>query len=498
MSESAAPSVARPTTVTSRGLAWGLTHRWPLGVGAAVSAWTLSLVAIVWNRFADFQLGRFDLGNMVQAVWSTAHGRPLETTNFSGDDISRLGSHVDPILATLAPLWIVAPSPVTLLVVNVVAIALGALPVYWLARRHLRSEKVATFLALSYLFYPWVAWAALDAFHPVTLALPLLLFSIWFLDTDRLLPFSLCAVLALTTGELVGVTIAALGVWYAVARSRRSAGLVIAGIALAWSVLAVYVVIPHFANGPSEFYGYYASVGGSPGGVVRTLFTDPGAIARALIGSRDIVYVVALLVPFVGASLRAPGLAAVAVPQLLAGGLSDNLAMTNPRDHYSATAIPFLVAAAVLGLARAPEGRRVLLATVVLTTTLASALLVGPWPGTPGDTRTWDTLPVSTRHVDALRDAVALVPDGVPVSATNKAGSHLSARRDVYTPLFIGRARWIVLDTEDPFIANPGLPVLEKNPRALERFEQRIDRSARWTKVYDRDGVFVYKRVPRA
>ena len=125
---------------------------------------------------------------MVQAVWSTAHGRPLEVTNgATGEQMVRLGSHVDPILAALAPLWIVSPSPLTLVAVQIVGgrarrapglLARSAAPRFGAGcRRCSRS---------TYLAYPWIAWTAVDAFHPVTLAIPLFLFCVWFLDTDRL------------------------------------------------------------------------------------------------------------------------------------------------------------------------------------------------------------------------------------------------------------------------------------------------------------------------
>ncbi len=52
--------------------------------------------------------------------------------------------------------------------------------------------------------YPWLAWNALDAIHPVTLAMPLFLFALWFLDTDRIWAFAGCAVLAAMCGELIG------------------------------------------------------------------------------------------------------------------------------------------------------------------------------------------------------------------------------------------------------------------------------------------------------
>ncbi len=167
--------------------------------------WFGALFVLVRSYFLEFGLARFDLGNMVQAVWSTAEGRPLESTFGTGEQGVRLASHVDPILILLAPLWILAPSPLMLAAVQIAACAIGALPVFWLGRRHLGSEKAAALMALSYLAYPWLAWTALDAMHPVTLAISLFLFAIWFLDSERSFAFSVCAVLILATGELMGV-----------------------------------------------------------------------------------------------------------------------------------------------------------------------------------------------------------------------------------------------------------------------------------------------------
>ncbi len=129
--------------------------------------------------YVGFRSASYDLGNAVQAIWNTAHGHILETTAENGDAFSRLGWHVDPLLAVFAPLWWIWSSPVILLVVQAVAVGLGALPVFWLARKHLGPEKAATAFALAYLAYPATQWNALDpnlAFHHVSLALPLLLF----------------------------------------------------------------------------------------------------------------------------------------------------------------------------------------------------------------------------------------------------------------------------------------------------------------------------------
>src|SRR5262245_45530365 len=176
--------------VSWRGLLW---------TGVVAFAAAFSALSVLRHR--AYNTGRFDLGNMVQAVWATAHGHPLRVTDLTGEQISRLGAHFDPILVVFAPFWRLWPSPDQLLVVQAVAVALGALPVYWLARKHLHDDRAALGFGLAYLLYPATQWLVLNEFHPVAFACPLLLFAIWYLDEDRLVPFAIFALLASTTKE---------------------------------------------------------------------------------------------------------------------------------------------------------------------------------------------------------------------------------------------------------------------------------------------------------
>jgi uncharacterized membrane protein len=474
-------------------------HPWPLTVWAATTTWALALFFLARERFEDFRYAHYDLGNMVQAVWSTAHGRFLENTHgLTGEQTSRLGSHVDPILAGLAPLWLVFPSPLLLAFVQVVAVAIGVLPLYWIARRRLSSERVAGLLALAYLAYPWTAWAALDVFHPVVLAIPLFLFCVWFLETGRLAPFGACAALATLTGELMGLTVAALGIWYALAHGRRRAGLAIAALGTAWTLVALKVIVPAYSGGESLFFGAYESVGGTPWGVARTAFTDPTVVLSALASGRDLLYVILLGAPIGGACLLAPGLTAVAIPQLAANMLADRQHTTDPHVHYIAGALPFLFAAVAVGLVRVALARRSMAAGLVLTLAAVFAIAVGPWPGTLLGAADWDSRgapDTSAAHVRTLERAVELVPDGAPVSSTNRVGSHLAERRYYYAVPLLGRAEWAVVDTSDSWI--PESFAGTDDPRAVRRFRERLDQSAAWRKVFEENGVYVYTREER-
>ena len=245
-------------------------------VAAASGVFAAGLGALAVLQHRAFWSGRFDVGNLVQAVWSTAHGDFLSVTGLTGRQISRLGAHFDPIVVAFAPLWWLWPDASLLLVSQAVAVATGAVPVYLLGKRHLGSEWAAAGFALAYLLHPATQWLVLDDFHPVALATPLLLWAFWFLDGDRLLPFAVTAGLACLTKEQIGLVVAAMGLWYALRPAHRLAGAAIAAAGTAVSIVAVAVVVPHFApGGGSPFEGRYAAVGGSPAGIVETALTDP-------------------------------------------------------------------------------------------------------------------------------------------------------------------------------------------------------------------------------
>lgn len=465
-------------------------------IWAAVFSW-LSIL-----RYRAFWTGRFDLGNMVQAVWSTAHGRPLESTDAAGEQIVRLGGHVDPILALFAPVWWVWPSPVMLLVVQAVAMALGALPVFWLGRLWLADDRLALAGAAVYLLYPPLQWQTVSEFHPVALATPLILFAIWAIEERRPVVLAVTASLAVVSKEQVGLAIAMLGIWALVRHRRRLWAALMIGGGVAWSALSVLVIIPHFApSGASPFVGRYERLGTDGGSIVRTLLTDPALAVEVLATERKLEYVAALLVPLLLASLAAPLLLLGALPDLLVNTLTDYWPQHSVENQYAAVIIPFAIAAMLAGLARirrspvaATVGRPAVLASVMIATVLASGYHLGPlpiWDDIPGgsDYRTYE-FRVDATHTEALAAAVALVPDGVPVSAGNLLGARLSARERILTFPVIAEAQWVVVDTRRPFLADQ----LALGAAHIEAVD-RVDADRRFARVFDTDGVIVWRRT---
>ena len=155
-------------------------------------------------RYQTYHADAFDLGNMNQAVWNTLHGNPFRFTNRGLDWFgppTRLGIHVEPILLLLAPFYLIHSGPETLIVIQNVAMALGAIPLFMLSLRRLPTlPLLGVAFAASYLLAPEFLGAALKNI----LANPLLPFSI--LDANR---FGYLAML-LRTGGGLGVFMPAL------------------------------------------------------------------------------------------------------------------------------------------------------------------------------------------------------------------------------------------------------------------------------------------------
>jgi len=482
---SQSPDDVSPRGLDARAALW-------LAIGAFAAG--MSSLAVLQHR--AFETGRFDVGNLTQAVWSTAHGRTLEVTDLQGDQISRLGAHFDPLIVLLAPLWWLWPHPSLLLVVQAVSVALGAVPVFLLARKHLGTDWAGLGLGLVYLLYPPTQWLVVDDFHPVALAAPLLLGAIWFLDENRLLPFALCAAAACLTKEQVGLTVAMLGVWHALAHSRRLAGAVIAVTGVLTATVATAIIVPHYApGGGSPFEGRYAAVGGSPAGILETAVVHPLRLAQAVTEHRDLSYLLDLLWPLGGMTLLAPLVAASALPELALNLLSGTRTQTSIHFHYTAAAIPGLIAGAVLGAARVQRrwpGSSPALVRALVILVLVAGVVQGPlpiWRHVPFGSELATRDHVVTSHDHAAARVLQAVPAGVAVSATNTLGAHLSDRRRIFSFPVLREARWVAVD-----LAHPSYLDAARSERFATAYAA-LRRDVRWKVVREEDGIVVLRRA---
>jgi uncharacterized membrane protein len=474
-------------------------------LAAIVFATVFALLS--WLKYRAYMDARFDLGNMVQAVYNTAHGHFLEIT--SGEivprQMSRLGAHVDPILALFALPWLIWPSPVMLLTLQAAIVATGAWPAFRLGTRITEDPRAGALLAGAFLLYPALGFLVLNEFHQVALATPFLLWAFLYVEESRWGRAAVFLVLAALCKETVPLVIGTMGVYFAI-RKRSWRPLVVTVLALAYFAAAVWVIIPHFNGGQSAFIARYGEYGQAAGQVVRTALSDPGRTLGDLLAITNLNYWFQMLWPFGFMSLLSPLTTLIAAPEFILNALSATPFQRRIEFHYTALEIPFLFAAAVLGLMRlwrwlggrlggvekarrAGRVRRDTLALLVLLAALAGNYFLGPLPFALPGARYDGKSYARDGHSAALDGALKLIPSDAVVSVNNNAGAQLSARRIVYVFPYFAGADWVVVDERHPFF-------YDKEDAKMHRLALgRLAMDTRFQNVYARDGVYVFKRV---
>jgi uncharacterized membrane protein len=397
------------------------------GLGLAVGVYILVFVRLTFGLYDRLALMAFDLGIFDQAVWLISRGQtPFVTVR----GLHILADHFSAILYLLAPLYWLWSSAKMLLLAQTVVLAVGALPIYALARDRTRSAPVACLFALVYLFYPCLQWSNTCEFHPDTFATPLLLGAFYCLTRRRWAWYFVMLALAALTKETAGLTILGIGI-YALFVHRRVGW---STIALGASAFVVGVeTVRWFNHGtPSPYVWLYARFGSSPLAIIWHVVTHPFSVAAELNNEVHRTYFLQLMAPVLFLPLAAPEIFFLASPALMSNLLSGRPAMHDIESYYTASVIPFVLAASVIGYDRiqkrgGPFVRSALLANLALWS-LAGTLWGPLWR----DTRTLDST-LSAAGAAEAESLLASVPPEASVSAQMALVPQLSHRERIYT-----------------------------------------------------------------
>ena len=335
------------------------------------------------QRYLAFETGAFDVGVYAQPLWNYLQGRGFALSIVAADHgLSRWATHVEPILFLILPLYRLWPDPRTLLWLQVSALSLAALPLYVLALRRLQNAWAALVIVLTYFLMPATEAVTLFDFHAVALAPLFLLAAIYFLDLalegqgqsfwlwpqkapaadrDNLsakMAYVLSALfflLALSTKEDISLHVFMVGIYLLALRRRWKEGTLLVGVGVVWFYIAFQVIIPAFriGGGQSVYLAWFETLGDTPLEVVLSPLTAPDKVL-ALVFRADNLPALGMLtlslalLPLIGLPLLI-----LAAPSLAFSLLSQNPTLRQLETwHYAAPMLPFVMLAAIDGLAR--------------------------------------------------------------------------------------------------------------------------------------------------
>ncbi|HZY70400.1 MAG TPA: DUF2079 domain-containing protein [Thermoplasmata archaeon] len=335
----------------------------------------------------SFLSSNLDLGLYQQALWSETHGHGFfESADYAGDGaLSFQRVNQSFLLYPLAWGYGSAPSAVTLFVLQSIAVAAAAVPLYLIARDAAESHRRGLLAAGLYLVWAPLLAANLFDFH-LEAFLPLeLFFLFWLWNRASYAWGSLAAVAAVTTFEAGAVFAFLIGLYFAVPsaaeaspapppRSReasegagrpsvslRRSNRVVAWLRTRRTVAALGLMVGSAIAylGLLAYQSTFGTVDGAGAPAVLAVFGSGPAqlglnlseLSSGLVGKVSYWLIVMALVGFV--PLLAPRTFLISAPWIGATFLSGTKFTSFGNQYAFLTAIPLFVGVA-LGVARAP------------------------------------------------------------------------------------------------------------------------------------------------
>jgi len=478
----------------------------------AIIFYIIIFTGLAFDQHLGMRTHKADLGQIDQAVWNSSRGRFVEMTD-NGFVATRMTDHVEPILALVSPLLWLWNDVRALLLLQVIFVAIGAWPLYAIAL--LRLDKIlsprertqiwqmeplrqmtgpmALALAIAYLLAPQLQSAVLSEFHAAPLAVPLILWAFWAIETGRLWHFVMATLLVAAVKEEMALMAAGLGAWQLwrldlrfllvqdtlqnklqqlkAQRLGLLLGTLVTLATLVWFYLATFVIVPAHAvqvydSAESVYFGRYGALGDSPADILKSFFTQPGRVWQLATEPVRVRYLWGLLASFGLLSLLAPEILLLSLPLLLANLLSAYPAQYYGEFHYSAPLVPYFAISAAYGLGRlwrvlgrytagGSASYQHMAAASIGTMTLASlftnartalrpliawicTLWILLWgtqayleAGRGPLAARYDPTPITAHH-RRLAHFVAQIPPDAAVTATAAVHPHVSHRRYVY------------------------------------------------------------------
>lgn len=470
--------------LSGRGKYWVL-------LGAFIVVYIVVVGRAQFNKYDSYGMG-FDLGTYEQVIWNTAHGRWFETSNFKYTD-SHLGADVILMEALVALPYALAPSTYTLLFLQTVAIALGAVPLFLLARRKL-GPTLALGIAFAYLVYVPLHFLNLYEFQPRGFALPLMFLLFYFLDIENLAGFIVTALLLLTTRTDVALMVAMMGVFAWLHRKPRAFIFSAGALGLTWFALAAFVIVPYFNRGGKlQYLNWYAWMGNSPSEIVTTMVTRPLFVLQNVVTLPKANFLAQVFGEVAFLPLLRPDVLLVGLPTFALSLLSIQRIQWDIRYQYASMLYVITFVGTVYAIAMLARQKWITkrisaewvkrgLVGIVLLCSLSAEI----WIGSP----VWSWLkrgvPESAAAANAL---IARVPPDASLGASNLIGPHVARRQELfffpprnefYTDQALVRADYVLVDVK----TDEGDPALNE-----------LKTSKTWELVEQADRYLLFRRV---
>lgn len=470
-------------------------------LSASLWTWAMVIVALGYGVYTAYLqvdmhngLGTFsyDVGLYDQGIWLMSRGHAPFVT-LMGRNL--LGDHASFILILLIPLYWIIPGTSTLLVLQALAIASAALPLYFLAKHVLESAELAFIFGVIWLLNPAVNGTNLENFHPDGFLGLFIALALYAAITKKWRMYAIALALALLVKEDVLLLVFPLGV-YIFARIDKRKGVLTMCATLAVTIFGMFAVMKSLIGVPTR--NSWRIPFGGPTGLIKETFTNPTNVWKYVLQDDRPTYVFQMLAPLAGVFFLSPWMALVAVPVLASNVVSTFWYQHSIQYHYSLVVMPVLVVASIMGVKRLRFAYRPIATSVILACTVLAYSSWGQTTLAQHPRVVWDANnPVARAGLDIIK----AVPDSAVVSVFDPLTTHMAHRKEVY--FFPNPFKASYYGVDDTW-ANKRLPAADRVeyvvlPKSLDTGQQEVWNSVKADFVVVKENSYwqVFRHVAR-
>lgn len=346
-----------------------------------ISDWLVTAMTIIYSivfsyytimRHYSFRSNAWDLGILVQSIASATQGK-LFTNNvelYYSPTGSYFGIHFAPVLFLAVPLYYIAPSVETILILQSIVLAAGAVPVYLITKHLLKDDLTALFLSASYLLNPLLQGINWYDFHTQAFFPLFILLATYYLKTRKTIQYLFFLVLSLSTLEQAVYFIAfyvPYPLWEMMKKVREkkekrlnfrelmrhfSVPLTTLIVTILWAIISSWFKYLINPNPPPEIRaaeGFSYLDISDPAEIPSKLISDPDLALKAFQydAHRKIFYAILTFAPSCFIALLSPIALLPALLWLLLASLSNWRPYYSLGFQYTAFTLPFVYVATI-------------------------------------------------------------------------------------------------------------------------------------------------------
>ncbi|MFA6255217.1 MAG: DUF2079 domain-containing protein [Patescibacteria group bacterium] len=403
-------------------------------------------------KYYNFGYNALDLAIINQVFYNSSQG------NFFASSIhppTYLGDHFSPILFLLLPFYWLWRSPQILLIFQTLILAACSWPLYLITKKVL-GQSWALGLVLIWLLNPFVQNINLFEFHFLALGIFFIFWAFYFYQNKNLFAYLLICLLALMVREDLALVIILFGL-VAFLEKRGWRWWLVTILLSGLYFIAALKITSFFAPGEQyKFLIYYSWLGQTPAQALNHLVFQPWLVIQQLFRFNNIIFTLALFLPWVFLPLINPfylllGLGIFLQLTLGSGGGSTTILDT----YYSSLLLPPIFIAAIYSLKKIIDNKsdisqkiqnyRGLVGLIFVTGIIYSTLTLGPIVGSLN--KIFQTGLISPTS-QSKKEFIEKIPPDAAVATTYDFLAPLSSRTNLYSfnYIFLGKQQFLTKD----------------------------------------------------